>query len=155
MNFGNLIYNLPENHKKSVRNFEKINKKLINAKYSLSFNKCCLKENLLPIYTNINLHDRATREENITVEFRKKLIERQIDIKKNEHTSIENNLKEQLSELESILQNYDSNLKTNIMNKLNELSDMHNLTLVKPTWCTISRVLKKIAGFLITYIMLE
>ena len=38
------------------RNIEKINKKLVSLTYSIIFNETCLRERLLPTYTNI--HER-------------------------------------------------------------------------------------------------
>lgn len=56
MNFGNLLHALPRQQKKIIRNCEKTKKKLNNAKCALVFNKCCIKENLLPTNTNIYLY---------------------------------------------------------------------------------------------------
>jgi hypothetical protein len=67
MSIGNLIFNLPTPTKNLVRLIEKTNKKLINKTNSLVFNKTCLKEEILPAYTNIRTHDPAARGEMITV----------------------------------------------------------------------------------------
>lgn len=56
MNIGYLIHNLSEEEKCIVRKIEKINRKLVNVKYALVFNKQCIKENLLPAYTNIYIY---------------------------------------------------------------------------------------------------
>ena len=53
MNIGNLIFTLPARHKTLVRKTEKENKKIANTESSLVYNTTCLKENLLPTYTNI------------------------------------------------------------------------------------------------------
>lgn len=50
---GNLIHLLQAEEKKTVRSIEKLNKKLINNEYAVIFNNFCIKENLLPHYTNI------------------------------------------------------------------------------------------------------
>lgn len=76
MNFGQLLYSLPNDKKKLARQIEKVNNKINKAKTSLVFNKMCIQENLLPTYTNINTHDPAAREEQFTVEYRQQLITR-------------------------------------------------------------------------------
>ena len=50
---GNLLFNLPVERRKSVRDLEKISTKIIKTKCSLLFNSTCLKNDILPNYTNI------------------------------------------------------------------------------------------------------
>ena len=38
------------------RNIEKINKKVVSLTYSIIFNETCLRERLLPTYTNIYIY---------------------------------------------------------------------------------------------------
>ena len=42
MNFGELIYQQPENIKKFLRKIENFEKKLANARVAILFNKTCL-----------------------------------------------------------------------------------------------------------------
>ena len=49
--YGNIIARLQEDHKKVIRNRENIAKKFCNTELSITFNKVCIRENLLPIYT--------------------------------------------------------------------------------------------------------
>jgi hypothetical protein len=63
----------------NLRSLEKLNKKLINKQHALSFNLTCIKEKLLPHYTNIRLHDPAARHETFTKEYRVNLMERQAE----------------------------------------------------------------------------
>ena len=56
MNFGELIYQQPENIKKMLRNIENLEKKLANARVAILFNKTCLNENTLPKFTNIYIY---------------------------------------------------------------------------------------------------
>ena len=56
MNIGNLIFTLPARYKTLVRKTEKENKKIANTESSLVYNTTCLKENLLPTYTNIYIY---------------------------------------------------------------------------------------------------
>lgn len=56
MNFGSVLFNHNEDNKKIIRNIESLNKKIINAKLSVLFNKTCISNNLLPSYTNIYIY---------------------------------------------------------------------------------------------------
>ena len=81
MDLGRLVFNLPLEYKTSIRKLEKTIKKIVDTESALVFNQTCLKENILPKYTNINTHDPAARADHITVEYRKQLIQRQIFMK--------------------------------------------------------------------------
>ena len=72
---GELIFHLPADTKKRVRYLEKCYFKLCKQKSSMLFNQTCIKENILPIYTNIKLHDEAAKNEPFTLEFRRRLIQ--------------------------------------------------------------------------------
>ena len=56
MNFGNILYNLQDEERSSVRKIENISKKLITAQYAVIFNGVFIKENLLPNYANIYIY---------------------------------------------------------------------------------------------------
>ena len=56
MKIGQLIFHLPAEKKQKIRRIEKINKKIASVKCSLVFNRTCIKENLLPKYTNIYVY---------------------------------------------------------------------------------------------------
>ena len=45
MNYSNFLNQLPSEEKCSYRNYEKIQKKIVNTNWSLVFNQTCLKEN--------------------------------------------------------------------------------------------------------------
>lgn len=47
---GSLIHKLPVEHRKSVRELEKLSGKITKLKCSPLFNSTCLKEDILPIY---------------------------------------------------------------------------------------------------------
>ena len=51
MNFGELLNHQPENIKKLLRKIENLEKKFANALVAVVFNKTCLNENLLRIFT--------------------------------------------------------------------------------------------------------
>ena len=56
VSLGSLIFNLPPERRKSVRELEKVSVKLIKQKCSLLFNSTCLKEDILPTYSNIYIY---------------------------------------------------------------------------------------------------
>ena len=56
MDFGRLLFQVPQEHRKSVRKIENISKKLINANFAVIFNDICIRENLLPTFTNIYIY---------------------------------------------------------------------------------------------------
>ena len=56
MVFGQLLFTIPPEKRLIIRNYEKLNKKLIKNKWSKQFNETCLKENILPTYSNLVLY---------------------------------------------------------------------------------------------------
>ena len=60
----------------------KTKKKIINASFAVIFNRTCITENLLPNFTNIRLYDRAVQQSSLTQDFRKKLVEQEIERKR-------------------------------------------------------------------------
>ena len=56
VSLGSLLFNLPAERRKCVRELEKISTKIIREKCSLLFNSTCLKEDILPKYTNIYIY---------------------------------------------------------------------------------------------------
>ena len=62
MNYGSLLNTLPVDFKNILREKESVNKKIINAEWSLVFNKTCIKENIWPNYTKINILSYAITE---------------------------------------------------------------------------------------------
>ena len=50
MNHSNILNQLSYEEKLSYRNYERINKKIINTNWSLVFNETFLKENIWPTY---------------------------------------------------------------------------------------------------------
>ena len=53
MNYGNLLFEVPQQLRDMIRSLEKEKKKLIKTEWSKKFNISCLNENLLPKHTNI------------------------------------------------------------------------------------------------------
>ena len=52
MTYVNLLNQLPNNGKSLFRKLENSNNKLIKTNWSKTFNEVCLKENILPVFTN-------------------------------------------------------------------------------------------------------
>ena len=92
MNFGSVLFNHNEDNKKIIRNIESLNKKIINAKLSVLFNKTCISNNLLPSYTNIHLNREAVKRRKFTLEFREHLVRNEIQ----EKLTLINDLEEKL-----------------------------------------------------------
>ena len=78
-NLGELIHHLDEPNRQICRKFEKCLIKLTKLKLNVVFNNTCIQENILPKYTNINIHDEAASNEEFTKEFRMKLVQRQLE----------------------------------------------------------------------------
>ena len=72
-----------EKIKLKFRQLEKYKLKNLKAESHLVFNETCLNNNLLPVYTNVRLHDDAARNETFVLEFRRNRIKRQINEEKN------------------------------------------------------------------------
>ena len=64
------------------RKLERASLKLVKTLEHLKFNDQCLQHSLLPTYSNIRTHDATARSQPLVVNFRKNLIQRQIDIEK-------------------------------------------------------------------------
>ena len=53
LNFGQLLHPLEPSIKSSVRRYEKLIKSRVSLSYGVLFNETCIKEGLLPVYTDI------------------------------------------------------------------------------------------------------
>ena len=94
-----ILRTIPEDTKNKFRLLEKSLKKLKKTQCHLVFNETCVRNELLPKYTNVRVHDEAARQEPIVLNFRKELMQRQIQEQK---LSI-NRLMSQVSELKKSL----------------------------------------------------
>ena len=115
-NLGELIHHLDEPSKQSCRKFERCLLKLTKTRLNVVFNETCIQENILPKYTNINLHDEAVEHEEITREFRMKLVKRQLENGKTKLVEIEEETKEARGKLDEEIQ--DATLRTTIMDQI-------------------------------------
>ena len=93
-NFANFLFIFNQETRKLIRNIENIEKKLLNCQLAVVFNETCLNDDILSIYTNINTHDPAARNERFTIEYRKQLIKPQISLKYQELDKIKLELSE-------------------------------------------------------------
>ena len=135
---GQLIYGLPPDVRKLVRRLEKCGLKLVREMCCVKYNEVCLRENILPKYSNIKLHDSTLRNEPFTLEFRRRLIQRELDNAKKKIDNLETEEKQLKSTINgvvspdiipSILQTIESNnakhgiqCRENMMKKLSRLS---------------------------------
>ena len=88
------LRHIPPDQKSVFRKLEKLELKIIRLEGHLEFNQACIRNKLLPTYTNINLHDGAARQEEFVLDFRRNLIERQIDEQKQDLSITKNQLDE-------------------------------------------------------------
>ena len=56
MSLGQLLWELPPAYRNIARKVEQISKKVVNAEAAVDFNHICLREDLLPSYTNIYIY---------------------------------------------------------------------------------------------------
>ena len=117
VNLGSLIFDLPPERRKSVRALEKVSTKLIKQKCSLLFNSVCLKEDILPTYSNIKLHNQAARKEPFTLKYRRRLVEREVGNAKTNIELLEKDHRERTASLRSVM---DEHTLTPILGKIKE-----------------------------------
>ena len=115
VSLGSLIFNLPSERRKSVRELEKVSAKLIKQKCSLLFNSTCLKEDILPTYSNIKLHSQAARKEPFTLKYRRNLVEREVQNAKANIETLEKDHSERIASLRGTM---DEQTLTPILQKI-------------------------------------
>ena len=81
------------------REVEKLSLKCCNVRSHRTFNECCLNNKLLPIYTNVRLHDGAARTHSYVNEFRLKLVETEVEKQNEELIKLEDVLADKIHEL--------------------------------------------------------
>ena len=138
MDFGRLIFQLPQEQRQCIRKVENISKKLINANFAVIFNDICIRENLLPTFTNIRTLDPAVRQSDFTVRFRRDLLRNQKEKKLKEVTEFEIALKLAKARWTSA-ENITPELRMNIDGTLEEIIDQHHHP-------TKTRIVKKLTN---------
>ena len=139
-NHGELIHHVDEPSKLSCRKFERYSLKLTKTKLNVVFNETCVQENILPKYSNINLHDEAAEHEEITKEFHMKLVKRQLANGKTKLVEIEHETKETRERLEKTIQ--DATLRTRIIDQIERNAE----TIHQKTQATMLKKLQSIYG---------
>ena len=121
-----VLTSLCQEQKVVVRQIENIKKKIVNAHYAVIFNQTCITENLLPYFTNIRLYDRAVQRSELTLDFRKKLVEEEIERKK----QLLRNLYTDYSEAYNAFSNLElaDELRANALAALRDLEAAHSET---------------------------
>ena len=115
---ADLIQKVDANIKRKFRLLERTKSNIIKKEWSIKYNEICIKENLLPKYTKLRLHDPAARTTNTTINYRKYLIRRQVT---NSKLALEK-LKSKCDEINDEINNcsIETNIKTDIENSLND-----------------------------------
>ena len=139
-NLGELIHDLDDPTKQICRKFERCLLKLTKTKLNVVFNETCMQENILPKYTNINLHDEAAEHEEITNEFRMKLVKRQLENGKIKLVEIEKETTEARGKLEEYIQ--DATLRTSIIDQIERNAETTHIK----TQTTMLKKLQSIYG---------
>ena len=133
-----LLHTIPEELRRIYRKYENCCKKIINNTWSTRFNEICLKEEILPNYSRIKLHDPAVADTNETQKYRMYLVEKELEEKLQQKCKLEQNrdslkqsidnfdcnssLKTPIEEtLEDILNNYANIVRVRTVKKLNTL----------------------------------
>ena len=109
-----------------MRNIETTRKKLINAHYAVLYNEFCLSNNLLPTFTNIRLRDRAVQQSDLTLSFRRKLLENEVETKKRLLNGLSQQLSDTLQAFHDL--NADEEVKRRAVTKIDELLIDHEET---------------------------
>lgn len=121
MNFAELIRNIDEDSRKTVNKIIKAQTKLSKCESAITFNGLCLKEDLLPKFTNIRLHDPAAKNEAFTKEFRKRLVEDQLQKKEVLRSHLNDKLTRLFTELSA--SDLDANTKQGLLKCLDEKAE--------------------------------
>ena len=138
MDYGELLFNIPSELRHLFRKLENNEKKIIRNKWSKTFNDVCINENIMPNFSRIRHHDPALANTPRTIEYRKYLIERELEQKEDilkkliqERENLNKNINEFPSDnaskltirtaLDLILQNSNRVQKSVITKKLNNL----------------------------------
>ena len=136
-NIGTILNSFSYTDKKLIRRIESLEKKSINHFYAVIFNEKCIKENLLPSFTNITTYDRAVQQSDLTVKYRKGLLEEETRRKKQQLEDIYDQLEEAKASFDAL--DAEEELKARTREKLSELKHVHDQT-VK------TRVLKRLSS---------
>ena len=102
---GNLLYNLPNETKCLIRKLEKLYIKDVHSSLDALFNSTCIKENLLPSYTDIRNSDPTVRYEDCNLNFRMEFLKENLKKCEEEQKTAEQNAKLTEQEVRNKLKN--------------------------------------------------
>lgn len=121
MNIAESLNLLPNTVKQTFNKIQKLNRKLSKARTAILFNDICLKENILPKYTNVRLHDQRAKQQSFTEAFRRNLVEHQLKLKEEQVKE----LQQKLVTLNALLNNsqIEDNLKGKLLAYLDEKAE--------------------------------
>ena len=122
-NFGSLLHQVSPNTRRLVRNIEQTNNKIINCEVAISFNLVCLKEDILPGYTNLKLHHENARLRQSTQRFRRELVEEEVEEKRRTASNLQQELFTLNEKWSS--ESVPDHIRTSINEHLLSLKDQH------------------------------
>ena len=76
--YGDLLNLVSPEVRTLYRKYESVNKRIIKAKWSATFNRICIKEDIMPVYTRIRHHDPALNNSHGTRQYQISLMNREI-----------------------------------------------------------------------------
>ena len=137
-NIGTTFNEFSQHDRKIVRSLESLGKKHTNARYAVTFIDACIRENLLPKFTNLRLHDEAVQQNEHTLSFRRSLLKEEAKKKRRALDDITTRLQEasrtyqQLNiaedlrqrtdnALQDLLRSHERVVRTRILRKLSTL----------------------------------
>ena len=92
MNVSETLRSLPDATKKTFNKIQKLNRKLSKARTAVLFNDICIKEDILPKYTNLRLYDHRAKKQPFTETLRRNLVEYQLKQKEEQVKELEQKL---------------------------------------------------------------
>ena len=131
MNFAQLLHQLSAEQRTLVRKIESLRKKISNCQTAVTFNNTCLRENLLPRYTHLRLHDRAAQDTSSTKNYRRNLVELQLHNKEKELLRLCQELNSAEEDWKS--SHVDVSLRNSVETALKDLCDQHHTSAERRT----------------------
>ena len=130
MDYGRLLHQLPEELRTLMRKYEALRKKLINNEWSSRFNEICIQEDILPNFTQIRHHDPAVGKTRTTLKYRRYLLEREIEKKKEAAIELKTQKDECVNKIKAFTS--DIQLKNRVLNELEKiLENSYNVTKIR------------------------
>ena len=130
MSYTDVLSQLPPSLRSTIIKIEKTRNK-ISGCITVTFNNTCLRENLLPRYTHLHLHDQAAKQERCTTTFRRNLVELQLQNKKEEVVLLRQELRALNAEWEAA--DVEAPLRDSINAALKDLTERHHASCLRRT----------------------